>query len=60
VTDREKIENAIDIQACEYDDKDYSLTIKRSGIKIMFTRAGEIKSIIRDGMSYGPLRQVKL
>lgn len=52
MTDREKITAVVIATAEQYIERDHSLTIRDSGIKILFTPKGEIKSIIRDGQSF--------
>ena len=52
LTDREKITAVVIATAEKYIERDRSLTIRDSGIKILFTPKGEIKSIIRDGQSF--------
>ena len=52
MTDRDKIRAAIDIQDVEWTEHEHSISV-RGGPKFMFTAAGEIRSIIRDGRGYG-------
>lgn len=63
MTDREKLRDEIErmcvITGRTFEEKDKTISV-RGGPKYTFTEAGEIKSIIRGGISYGPLRQVVL
>jgi hypothetical protein len=52
MTDREKITAIVVATAESFTERDRSLTIHDSGIKIMFTTSGEIKSVIRNGQSF--------
>lgn len=56
MTDFDKLLNAVDIQTRDYDTKGArrSIYIKASGIKLMFTEDGKLRSVIRGGKSYGP------
>jgi len=54
VTDRQKLLAMIEVFAHDYEDKPRSTTILESGIKILWTEDGQIKSIVRNGRSYGP------
>ena len=52
MTDREKITAIVVATAESFTERDRSLTIHDSGIKIMFTTTGDIKSVIRNGQSF--------
>ena len=43
-----------------FEERDKTISVIPGGPKWTFTEAGEIKSLIRDGISYGPIRQVTL
>lgn len=50
---RDEIERQCVISGKRYEEKECTITVI-GGPKFIFTRAGEIKSIIRDGKAYGP------
>ena len=50
---RDQIERACVIAGKTCEERDYSITVI-GGPKYLFLDNGELKSIIRDGISYGP------
>jgi len=53
-TDREKLTAILDAFGSDYEDKNHSTVIPCNRTKILWTDDGRIRSIIRNGKSYGP------
>jgi len=58
MTDREVLRDMIEIMAAidgkHVEEKEKTITVLPGGPKYIFTTAGEIKSIIRNGKAFGP------
>ena len=53
-TDKDKLLAAIDFATNEWEEKEFSIYVKPSKIKLMFDKDGVLRSVIRGGKSYGP------